>query len=172
MSPDLLSKSCQNDISFIIIFDLTLLLLLRFNVWSFFPAPSGAQILWTVLKFFHDGLEDWDANFQKHVWLLHTLVTYEGQYVNAIIRDRATTRKNIYHVATQLTLYRIFEKVKSGKPWWDKVVTHEWVNEHDEKFEHRCPKGWFLGGLQSKHDNGSEDRVWKFSCVRVDWLYR
>jgi hypothetical protein len=50
----------------------------------------------------------------------------------------------------------------------DTVVTHEWVNEWDEKFEHRCPKGWILGGLKSIHDNGREDRLWKFQCKKVD----
>lgn len=129
-----------------------------------------SQLIWTAGFFTHDGIEDWDANFQKHVWLMHTLIAHKGKHVNAIQRDFATKRKSIYHVATQLTLYRVFEKVRSTKPWLDTVVTHEWVNEWDQKFEHRCPKGWILGGLQSQHDNGREDRLWKFQCKKVDWL--
>ena len=94
-----------------------------------------------------------------------------GKNVHGIFRDRATTRKNIYHVATELTLLRIFERLRgSSYSGLDAVVTHEWVNEWDEKFEFTCPSGWALQGMQSKHDNRREDRLWKFSCRRVDWL--
>jgi len=143
---------------------------LKFNVWSFFPAPSLSQLVWAISVFTHNGLEDWDANFQNHVWLMHTLIAHEGFHVNAILRDRATTRRNIYHVATQLTQYRIFEKLKDTLPDLDTVASHEYVNEFNEKFEHRCPVGWILGGAMSIHNNHKEDRVWKFSCIRVNWV--
>jgi hypothetical protein len=135
----------------------------RFNIFSFFPAPTGDQLSYAVAQIFHDGLEDWDANFQKHVWLMHSLIS-RNKNVQAILRDRALTRKSIYHVATQLTLYRIFDKIDFD---YGKVVTHEWVNEWDEKFEHTCPKGWIMQGFLSFHDNGREDRLWKFQCTRV-----
>ena len=120
----------------------------------------------------HDGLEDWDANFQKHVWLIKNMVQYEGRRVHGIFRDRATTRKNIYHVATELTLERVFQNLRgTSKSWVNTLSTEEWVNEWDEKFEHSCGPGAALQGFRSFHDDHREDRLWRFTCRHVDWIW-
>lgn len=97
----------------------------RTNQGNIPRAPTGTQLSATTVGFFHNSLEDWDGNFQKHVWLMHSWIAHKGRNVQAIIRDRANTciHKNIYHVATQLTLYRVFYKMKgTSKSWLDTVV--------------------------------------------------
>jgi hypothetical protein len=135
----------------------------QFNIWSFFPAADTTSTLLSV-----GGIKQWDKNFQRNNWLMHSLIAHEGPHVNAILRDYVNEGTNIYHTATQLTLYRIFDKQfqNSGTV----VSTLEYVNAYHHKFEHRCPKGWILEGMSSSFNKRKDDRRWKFKCTKVDWL--
>ncbi|KAG9330482.1 hypothetical protein JZ751_024216, partial [Albula glossodonta] len=43
-----------------------------------------------------------------------------------------------------------------------------YVNYFDERFTFNCPQNYVLSGMSSFHDNGAEDRRWKFYCCRVN----
>ena len=40
-------------------------------------------------------------------------------------------------------------------------------NSWDGKLSFSCPDRWVLNGVYSKHDNGKEDRRWKFKCCEL-----
>ena len=40
-------------------------------------------------------------------------------------------------------------------------------NSWDGKLSFSCPDRWVLNGVYSKHDNGKEDRRWKFKCCQL-----
>ena len=40
-----------------------------------------------------------------------------------------------------------------------------WANSWDSAKHFECPSGQVLAGAYSIHDNGKEDRVWKFKCA-------
>ncbi|KAL4221739.1 hypothetical protein ACF0H5_019994 [Mactra antiquata] len=42
--------------------------------------------------------------------------------------------------------------------------TADYVNGFDEPFFYECPSNSFLNGMNSVHDNGAEDRKWKYRC--------
>merc|ERR1712187_474848 len=39
-----------------------------------------------------------------------------------------------------------------------------WLNGWDAVFNYRCPNGGAVSGLESKHDNGKEDRLFQVRC--------
>ena len=42
--------------------------------------------------------------------------------------------------------------------------TNSYVNNFREAIFFMCPKNQYIGGVESYHDNGQEDRRWKFTC--------
>ena len=42
-----------------------------------------------------------------------------------------------------------------------------YVNEWDLPMDFMCPPNKFVTGVESYHDNGREDRRWKFTCCAV-----
>ena len=115
----------------------------------------------------HEGLEDWSESYSRHTWIMDSLISLRASQVQAIFMDHVDQAPT-YELASRLTLYRIFDKLSPSS--WDLVsITHN-VNAWDEEFEHHCPRYFVLQGLKSYHDNYREDRAWKFSCRRVNWL--
>jgi len=43
----------------------------------------------------------------------------------------------------------------------------DWRNSWDGVLSYTCPTNQVLHGIESYHDNGKEDRRWKFQCCRV-----
>ncbi|KAM3926649.1 hemagglutinin/amebocyte aggregation factor-like [Leptodactylus fuscus] len=41
-----------------------------------------------------------------------------------------------------------------------------YVNDFDQEFTFTCPFGTVLSGMDSYHDNGREDRRWRFLCCQ------
>ncbi|KAM3913882.1 hemagglutinin/amebocyte aggregation factor-like [Leptodactylus fuscus] len=41
-----------------------------------------------------------------------------------------------------------------------------YVNDFDQEFTYTCPFGTVLSGMDSYHDNGREDRRWRFLCCQ------
>merc|ERR1711953_344276 len=41
-----------------------------------------------------------------------------------------------------------------------------WINGYDEDMNHLCPDGGIVIGVQSKHNNHREDRIWKLKCCK------
>ena len=140
----------------------------KFTVWPFFPNIDEKDIGQTLANPFFDGLEEWDVPYANHMWMMDSLIGLRANNVNAIMTDRVG-RTKVYDVATRLSLYRLFEK-KPLPSKWDAVLTQNYVNIFQEEFEHHCPPKYVLQGLYSYHDNGEEDRRWKYACRRVDWL--
>jgi len=98
---------------------------------------------------------------------MDSLISLRAKYVHAILMDFVDTVP-VYELATRLTLYRIYDKRAPSS--WDLVATTLNVNAWDEEFEHHCPYRFVMQGMESYHDNHREDRAWKFSCRRVEWL--
>lgn len=44
-------------------------------------------------------------------------------------------------------------------------------NYWDEPLLFKCPANYIIGGVRSYHDNGREDRRWKFKCCRATHHY-
>ncbi|MBE0370075.1 dermatopontin-like protein [Pseudoalteromonas aurantia] len=42
-----------------------------------------------------------------------------------------------------------------------------YVNSYDTAFNYSCPNGGFLAGITSRHNNGTEDRQFSFSCANM-----
>jgi hypothetical protein len=144
----------------------------KFSVFDFYPNPDEVDIAQALCWFCgkNNGLKDWNVPYERHMWMMHSLISLRAINVNAIMTDRVQ-RTKVYDVATQLLLYRAFNV---GEKWkhngFDAVVSHEYVNAMDEEFEYHCPSKFVLQGYESYHDNGHEDRRWKYSCRRVDWI--
>ena len=139
----------------------------KFTVWPFFPNIDKYDVGQTLANPFFDGLEEWDKPYANHIWMMDSL-GIQANNVNAIMTDRVG-ETNIFDVATRLSLYRLFEK-RPLPSKWDAVMTKNYVNAFQEEFEHHCPPKYALQGMYSYHDNDKEDRRWKYSCRRVDWL--
>lgn len=45
--------------------------------------------------------------------------------------------------------------------------TSHYVNDWDEAFNYNCPYDGYITGMISIHDNGPEDRRWKFRCCSL-----
>jgi len=45
--------------------------------------------------------------------------------------------------------------------------TKNWANDWDGRLKFECRKNEALYGVYSEHDNGTEDRRWKFKCCNV-----
>ena len=43
----------------------------------------------------------------------------------------------------------------------------DWENALDKPVEFECPKNGYINGMISEHDNGAEDRRWKFYCCNI-----
>lgn len=137
-----------------------------FSIFDFFPNTDAESLIWSVLRPFHDGLEEWDQEYNKHLWIMHSIISQVGVDVNAIMAD-SIDKKPLYEVATQLSLYRIYEKVSGS---WNSVSSQTWVNELGKRFEHHCPPGWIIQGLTTLDDFSEGDELWKFTCGNVDWV--
>ena len=121
----------------------------------------------TSISVWHEGLREWNQPYSQHMWIMDSLISLRTKHVHGIIADQVDTTP-IFELASRLTLYRIFHRLAPSS--WDLVSTHHNVNAWDEDFEHHCPHQYVLQGLSSYHDNQKEDRAWKFSCRRVNWL--
>jgi len=55
------------------------------------------------------------------------------------------------------------EKTTTVDCVWDTNYRNDW----DAYFEETCPEGKIIHGLHSYHDNGREDRRWKFQCCQL-----
>lgn len=151
----------------------------KFNLWGFFPGVDLSNIVsefaWclTIIGCFtQDGLEDWDKNFERHMWQMHSVIGqsrsgFGTKVVNALFGNRVN-KGSLYDVALRITLYRIYKK--RGLPY-DVVIPIDYVNDWDKKFEYHCPKGAILQGFQSYHSNYREDRRWKAQCRFVDFIF-
>ncbi|KJY94765.1 dermatopontin-like protein [Pseudoalteromonas piscicida] len=42
-----------------------------------------------------------------------------------------------------------------------------YVNSYDQAFNFVCPNGQFFVGMSSRHDNGTEDRLFNFNCASM-----
>ena len=42
-----------------------------------------------------------------------------------------------------------------------------YVNEWDLPMNFMCPANQYIAGVESNHDNGREDRRWKFTCCDI-----
>lgn len=42
-----------------------------------------------------------------------------------------------------------------------------WQNAWDEPLLFQCPTDYVMSGVYSIHDNGKEDRLWKFKCCKA-----
>ncbi|KAG9329598.1 hypothetical protein JZ751_003510 [Albula glossodonta] len=59
----------------------------------------------------------------------------------------------------------------SCKKTFDSLAQCFWtnyVNCFDERFTFYCPPNHVISGMASYHDNGREDRRWKYYCCRVN----
>ena len=45
--------------------------------------------------------------------------------------------------------------------------TADYVNEWDLPMNFMCPANKYVAGVESYHDNGREDRRWKFTCCAI-----
>lgn len=45
--------------------------------------------------------------------------------------------------------------------------TSHYVNDWDYPFNYNCPHNGYITGMYSVHDNGKEDRRWKFRCCSL-----
>lgn len=144
----------------------------KFNLVGFFPAASQQELQAIVLfGWFHDGLEEWDEDFEKCMWMMHSALGQSDSglsQVNALFGNRVN-KGGLFNVAWRLTLYKIFS-LDTVPSFFDAIVPIDYVNGWDERFEDHCPKGAVLQGFQSYHSNDREDRRWKTSCRFVDWI--
>ena len=46
----------------------------------------------------------------------------------------------------------------------------DFVNKWDKPLYFMCGKDQYIAGVESYHDNGREDRVWKFVCCSLSGL--
>ena len=46
-----------------------------------------------------------------------------------------------------------------------------WQNDYDQPLMFQCPANKVLTGVESVHDNGREDRRWKFQCCDANGYY-
>ena len=47
------------------------------------------------------------------------------------------------------------------------VICGDEASEYDEHQYCRCKEGESLSYIESEHDNGKEDRTWKFKCQKI-----
>ena len=47
------------------------------------------------------------------------------------------------------------------------VCSAEYVNDWDEVIAFQCPQNGYITGIDSYHDNGHEDRRFKFRCCEL-----
>jgi len=75
-------------------------------------------------------------------------------------------------------LYSVHDNGKEDRRWKFRYGSatgldcHEqswtgWKNDWDGGLSYTCPTNQVLHGIESYHDNGKEDRRWKFQCCRV-----
>jgi len=57
-------------------------------------------------------------------------------------------------------------ELKSGYETYDCGWTN-YVNGWDQDVNYDCPKDGIMRGISSYHDNGKEDRRWRFECCKV-----
>ena len=50
---------------------------------------------------------------------------------------------------------------------FDFVYSVEYVNNWDEVIAFQCPQNGYITGIDSYHDNGPEDRRFKFRCCET-----
>ena len=139
-----------------------------FTIFDFFPNTDTESLAWSILCPFHEGLAEWDEPYNDHLWIMHSIISQVGIYVNALMVDRIDT-KPVYEVATQLSLYRIYELVGGN---WTSVSSENWTNQLNERFEHHCPPRWIISGVHSNYNDVNGDEQWKFGCRLVDWIER
>ena len=54
-----------------------------------------------------------------------------------------------------------------AKASWDNCYWTDYVNWWDQPFYYQCAANYVLAGVDSYHDNGVEDRRWKFRCCHA-----
>lgn len=61
-------------------------------------------------------------------------------------------------------------EVEPPAPGTLKIVAEEqtaWVNKYHQSVNFTCPNGKFLTGASSRHSNGHEDRIFKYTCSDI-----
>jgi len=57
-----------------------------------------------------------------------------------------------------------YENPSTGSCYWS-----GFVNSYDNRMDYSCPNNGYIAGAWSQHDNGREDRIWRFLCCPLTY---
>merc|ERR1711934_131313 len=103
----------------------------------------------------------WDTDYDQNFDFL----CKSGQYIKSIesVHDNGKEDRIFHFGCAELS--ESFAE--------DQLTNCEWspyVNDFDALFEYQCPNDKIITGVSSYHDNGKEDRRYKFNCCQPGTL--
>jgi len=93
---------------------------------------------------------------------------YDEYWLRECSNDRVMTYVNSWHHNTYEDRQFVFEcqafkyTLTKNCEW-----STNWINNFDAYFDFTCPTGKVIAGISSYHDNGPEDRRFKFKCCEL-----